>query len=63
MIRRTKRNKREPNKKRNRCGGEVGEEGNKERRSDESCNAGNDVVEIPPGKAHHLWVQYQVKKQ
>jgi len=42
--------------------GDLGEQGYKKMLCVESCNAGNDVVEILPGKAHHLWVQYQVQK-
>ena len=41
--------------------GDLGEEGYKKMLCVESCNAADDVVTIQPGKAHHLWVQYQVQ--
>ena len=40
--------------------GDMGEEGYRKMLCVESCNAADDVVTIAPGKAHHLWVQYQV---
>ncbi|MCX2980843.1 D-hexose-6-phosphate mutarotase [Halieaceae bacterium IMCC14734] len=40
--------------------GDMGEEGYKKMLCVETCNAADDVVTIAPGKAHHLWVQYQV---
>jgi len=40
--------------------GDLGKEGYKKMLCVESCNAANDVVTIEPGKAHHLWVQYEV---
>jgi glucose-6-phosphate 1-epimerase len=42
--------------------GDLGEDGYKSMLCVESCNAADDVVKIKPGKAHHLWVQYQVQK-
>ena len=42
--------------------GDLGEDGYKKMLCVESCNAADDVVTIKPGKAHHLWVQYQVQK-
>ena len=42
--------------------GDLGEDGYKKMLCVESCNAADDVIEIPPGKTHHLWVQYQVQK-
>lgn len=40
--------------------GDLGEDGYKKMLCVESCNAAEDVVTIQPGKAHHLWVQYDV---
>jgi D-hexose-6-phosphate mutarotase len=42
--------------------GDLGEDGYKKMLCVESCNAATDVVTIDPGKAHHLWVQYDVQK-
>lgn len=42
--------------------GDLGKEGYKQMLCVESCNAADDVVTIPSGKAHHLWVQYRVEK-
>ena len=42
--------------------GDLGEDGYRKMLCVESCNAADDVVTIGPGKAHHLWVQYQVQK-
>ena len=42
--------------------GDLGEDGYMKMLCVESSNAADDVVEIPPGKTHHLWVQYQVQK-
>ncbi len=42
--------------------GDLGEDGYKEMLCVESCNAADDVVTIEAGKAHHLWVQYEVQK-
>lgn len=41
--------------------GDLGEDGYKTMLCVESCNAATDAVTIDPGKAHHLWVQYQVQ--
>ena len=41
--------------------GDLGEEGYKKMLCVESCNAASDVVTIDSGKAHHLWVQYEVQ--
>ena len=41
--------------------GDLGEEGYKKMLCVESCNAAEDVVTIAPGKAHQLWVQYEVQ--
>ncbi|NOQ90445.1 MAG: D-hexose-6-phosphate mutarotase, partial [Gammaproteobacteria bacterium] len=43
--------------------GDLGEEGYKKMLCVESSNAAEDVVTIKPGKAHHLWVQYEVQKK
>ena len=43
--------------------GDLGKEGYKKMLCVESSNAAEDVVTIKPGKAHHLWVQYEVQKQ
>ncbi len=42
--------------------GDLGEDGYKKMLCVESCNAADDVVTIEAGKAHHLWVQYEVQK-
>ena len=42
--------------------GDLGEDGYKKMLCVESCNAADDVIEIPSGKTHHLWVQYQVQQ-
>ncbi len=42
--------------------GDLGEDGYKKMLCVESCNAAYDVVTIEAGKAHHLWVQYEVQK-
>ena len=41
--------------------GDLGENGYKRMLCVESCNAADDVIDIPSGKAHHLLVQYSVK--
>jgi len=41
--------------------GDLGEEGYKKMLCVESCNAKEDVATIEPGKAHQLWVQYEVQ--
>lgn len=41
--------------------GDLGDEGYKKMLCVESCNAAEDVVTIAPGKAHQLWVQYEVQ--
>lgn len=43
--------------------GDLGKDGYKKMLCVESCNAADDVVTIEAGKAHHLWVQYEVQKQ
>ena len=43
--------------------GDLGEDGYKKMLCVESCNAADDVVVIPSGKAHHLWVQYSVQHE
>jgi len=43
--------------------GDLGEDGYKKMLCVESCNAADDVAVIPPGKAHHLWVQYSVQHE
>ncbi|MCK5394605.1 MAG: D-hexose-6-phosphate mutarotase [Gammaproteobacteria bacterium] len=42
--------------------GDLGELGYKKMLCVESCNAAEDVVTIDPGKAHQLWVQYEVQR-
>jgi glucose-6-phosphate 1-epimerase len=42
--------------------GDLGADGYKTMLCVESCNAATDVVTIEPGKAHHLWVQYDVQE-
>jgi len=42
--------------------GDLGDEGYKKMLCVESCNAADDVVTIEAGKAHHLWVQYEVQR-
>jgi len=42
--------------------GDLGDDGYKKMLCVESCNAASDVVTIDPGKAHHLWVQYEVQQ-
>ena len=41
--------------------GDLGDEGYKRMLCVESANAASDVVIIEPGKAHQLWVQYEVQ--
>jgi len=41
--------------------GDLGIDGYRKMLCVESCNAAEDVVTIEPGKAHHLWVQYEVQ--
>ena len=41
--------------------GDLGDNGYKRMLCVESGNAADDVVTIPPGKSHHLWVQYSVQ--
>ena len=41
--------------------GDLGREGYKKMLCVESANAAEDMVTIEPGKAHQLWVQYEVK--
>jgi glucose-6-phosphate 1-epimerase len=41
--------------------GDLGEDGYKRMLCVESCNVADDVVTIEPGKAHRLWVQYEVQ--
>ncbi len=41
--------------------GDLGHNGYKQMLCVESCNAADDVVTIQPGKAHQLWVQYEVQ--
>ena len=43
--------------------GDLGKDGYKKMLCVESSNAADDVVSIEPGKAHQLWVQYEVQKQ
>jgi D-hexose-6-phosphate mutarotase len=43
--------------------GDLGEEGYKQMLCVESSNAAEDTVTIEPGKAHQLWVQYEVNKK
>lgn len=40
---------------------DLGNQGYKNMLCVESCNAAQDVVTIEPGKAHQLWVQYEVQ--
>lgn len=42
--------------------GDLGEQGYKHMLCVESCNAADDAVVIDPGKAHTLWVQYEVEQ-
>lgn len=42
--------------------GDLGEDGYKRMLCVESCNAKDNVVTVEPGKAHHLWVQYEVQR-
>jgi len=42
--------------------GDLGHQGYKNMLCVESCNAAEDVVTIQPGKAHQLWVQYEVQR-
>jgi len=42
--------------------GDLGKKGYTKMLCVESCNAADDVVTIEVGKAHHLWVQYEVQK-
>lgn len=42
--------------------GDLGEEGYKQMLCVESSNAADDKVIIEPGKAHQLWVQYEVQR-
>jgi glucose-6-phosphate 1-epimerase len=41
--------------------GDLGKNGYKKMLCVESCNAAEDIVTIEPGKAHQLWVQYEVQ--
>jgi D-hexose-6-phosphate mutarotase len=41
--------------------GDLGVDGYRKMLCVESCNAAEDVVDIPPGKAHHLLVQYSIE--
>ena len=41
--------------------GDLGDNGYKRMLCVESANAADNVVTIPPGKSHHLWVQYSVQ--
>ena len=41
--------------------GDLGKGGYKKMLCVESCNAAEDVIIIEPGKAHQLWVQYEVQ--
>ena len=43
--------------------GDLGVDGYKKMLCVESSNAADDVVIIEPGKAHHLWVQYEVQNK
>ena len=42
--------------------GDLGNDGYRQMLCVESSNAADDVVTIEPGKAHQLWVQYEVQK-
>ena len=43
--------------------GDLGKDGYKKMLCVESSNAADDIVTIESGKAHHLWVQYEVQKK